>query len=167
MRADKLRSKIADMRKLEKRTCTSRNRFAFYRYLASVYDLYRRLRRGNKARKTAEQLRNLTGIPYERQQHPIRMIIDVTSLADDKTKSRWCLALRYAWRERKRWGDLEDFLRANGGPAGCSDKWADQRAEMRTPPGYVRVGGEHRVPLIPLFLGVEMLTPLGQPNGTS
>jgi integrase len=39
----------------------------------------------------------------------------------------------------------------NGGAAGCTSKWADLRAEGRTPPGFVRVGGENRVPKV-LFL---------------
>ena len=43
---------------------------------------------------------------------------------DLKTKSRWTRALRYAWRERKSCRDLRSFLRENGGPAGCAEKFA-------------------------------------------
>jgi hypothetical protein len=30
----------------------------------------------------------------------------------------------HAWRERKRWTDLGSFLRENGGPAGCAERFA-------------------------------------------
>jgi hypothetical protein len=51
------------------------------------------------------------------------VIIDATSTADNKTKSRCTRALRYA-RERKTWKDLGAFLRDNGGPAGCAAQFA-------------------------------------------
>jgi len=51
--------------------------------------------------------------------HPIRVIIDASSRADIKTRSRWCLALRHVWNERRHWSDFEEFFSANGGPAGC------------------------------------------------
>ena len=70
-------------------------------------------------------------------------------------------ALRFAWRERIKWPSLTGCLHANGGIAGCAAKWADLQAENRTPPGCVRVGGEHRFPKIPLFVGADMAGEFG------
>jgi hypothetical protein len=52
------------------------------------------------------------------------VIIDATSTADIKTRSRWTRALKYAWHQRKASKDLRTFLRENGGPAGCADQFA-------------------------------------------
>ena len=65
-----------------------------------------------------------SGFAHQKRTHPIRVIIDATSTADIKTKSRWSRALRYAWRERKTWTNLTSFLRENGGPAGCAEQFA-------------------------------------------
>jgi hypothetical protein len=63
----------------------------------------------------------------------IRVIIDTTSTADNKTKSRWTRALRYAWRERGHWTDLQTFLKQNGGPAGCAERFAAVHPNARYP----------------------------------
>jgi hypothetical protein len=68
-----------------------------------------------------------------KQKHPIRVIIDATSAADNKTKSRWTRALRYAWRKRKAWEDLKSFLRENSGPAGCAEQFAAVHPKARYP----------------------------------
>jgi hypothetical protein len=89
----------------------------------------------------------------------MRAIIDATAGADRKTKSRWTRALRYyAWLKRTRSGagGLVHCLKTNGGVAGAAQKWADTHAVMRTPPGFVRVGGENRVPLIPFLVHVDL-----------
>jgi hypothetical protein len=52
-------------------------------------------------------------------------------------------------------------LKANGGVAGAAQKWADTHAVMRTPPGFVRVGGENRVPKIPFCIHVDLLDKYG------
>jgi hypothetical protein len=99
----------------------------------------------------------LAGIAYRTGHHPIRTIINATTKSDRRSKSRWTQALRYSWRERGRWPSVTRCLDANGGIAGCASKWADQQSWKRTPPGYVRVGGEDRVPKIPFLVGVDML----------
>jgi hypothetical protein len=112
------------LRELERKCFASRSRFAFYDYLAAVFELYVQLRRRNQAKLSARRIAKLFGLRNHKRTHPIRVIIDATSTADLKTKSRWSRALRYAWRERKTWADLGSFLRENGGPAGCADQFA-------------------------------------------
>ena len=125
MISDRQLRKIIDyLRRLERRCFASRSRFAFYDYLAAVLELYVRLRRTNQAKPAARRLAKLFRLRNQDRTHPIRVIIDATSTADLKTRSRWTRALKYAWRERKTWTGLKQFLRENGGPAGCARQFA-------------------------------------------
>jgi hypothetical protein len=133
-----------------------------YAYLLSVYRLFRRWQNADVADRAARQLLTSTGISTNRRRHPLRAIIDVTSDADRRTKSRWTRALRYAWRERRRCRGLKQCLEANGGVAGCARSWAELRAARRTPPGFVRVGGEGRFPEVPFFVDVRLLDEHGR-----
>jgi hypothetical protein len=93
-------------------------------YLAAVFELYVQLRRTKQAKKASRLIAKLFRLRTGERAHPIRLIIDATSAADNKTKSRWSRALKYAWHERKTWTDLKSFLRENGGPAGCAKQFA-------------------------------------------
>ena len=156
-----LQAAISVLTKLDHRwRKTGKNR-ALYRYLATVFNFYAELMRAGDARTVANRIARLAGLRHQPDRHPIRTIIDATSTADRKSRSRWSLALRYAWRERSQWNDLIDCLRANGGVAGCATKWADLQAETRAPVGCVRVGGEDRVPKIPFFVSVKLLDRYG------
>jgi hypothetical protein len=129
----KLRRTIDDLRRLERKCFAARSRFAFYDYLAAVFDLYVQLRRTRHAKKAAILIAKLFQLRNQKRNHPIRVIIDATSTADNKTKSRWTRALRYAWRERRAWTDLKTFLQENGGPAGCADQFAAVHPKARYP----------------------------------
>jgi hypothetical protein len=124
-----LRKAIDDLRRLERNCFASRSRFAFYEYLAAVFEFYAQLRRTKQAKKGATLVAGLFGLRSQRRTHPIRVIIDATSTADKKTKSRWTRALRHAWHQRREWRDLKTFLQENGGPAGCAGQFAALKAE--------------------------------------
>jgi len=128
-----LRKTIHELRGLERKCFAARSRFAFYGYLAAVLELYVQLRRRNRAKPLAKRIAKLFGLRKQNGTHPIRVIIDATSTADIKTRSRWTRALEYAWRERKTWKDLDAFLRENGGPAGCADQFAAINPRGRYP----------------------------------
>src|SRR3974390_1363997 len=127
------RKTIDGLRGLERKCFASRSRFAFYDYLAAVFELYVQLRRRNQAKPSARRIANLFGLPTGKRPPPTRVIIDATSTAALKTRSRWTRALKYAWRERKTWTDLRPFLRENGGPAGCADQFAAINPRGRYP----------------------------------
>jgi hypothetical protein len=129
----RLRKTIAGLKSLERKCFADRSRFAFYDYLAAAFELYVQLRRGNQAKPSARCIAKLFGLRSQKRTHPIRVIIDATSTADIKTRSRWTRALRYAWRERRTWRDLGSFLRKNGGPAGCADQFAAINSGGRYP----------------------------------
>jgi hypothetical protein len=129
----RLRMTIHELRGLEQKCFGSRRRFAFYDYLTAVFELYVQLRRRNQAKSWARRIAKLSGVRKQDRTHCIRAIIDATSTADIKTRSRWSRALRYAWHERKIWTDLKLFLRENGGPAGCADQFAATNPRGRYP----------------------------------
>lgn len=126
------------------------------RYLNSVFDLHARWKRAGKLLPATTLVSRLFVGKKRSGRHPIRTLIDATSNADRRSKSRWTQALRYACRERAKWPTLAKCLRANGGIAGCASKWADQQSWKRTPPGFVRVGGEG-LPKVPLLVSVDLL----------
>jgi hypothetical protein len=128
-----LRKTIDDLRRLERKCFASRNRFAFYDYLAAVLELFVQLRRTKQAKKAATRIAKLFGLRNHKRTHPIRVIIDATSTADLKTRSRWTRALRYAWLKHKKWTGLHAFLRENGGPAGCAEQFAAVHPKARYP----------------------------------
>jgi hypothetical protein len=142
-----LRKTIEDLRGLERKCFASRSRFAFYDYLAAVFELYVQLRRRNQAKPSARRIAKLFGLRNQKHSHCITTIIDATSAADIKTKSRWSRALRYAWRERNTWADLTSFLRENGGPAGCARQFAAIRKNDQ-PYIFYRYAGTGRPYLI-------------------
>jgi hypothetical protein len=119
-----LQKTIDDLKGLKRKCFDTRSRFAFYEYLAAVFELYVQLRRRNQAKPSARRIAKLFGFRKQKRSHCIRVLIDATSTTDLKTRSRWTRALRYAWRERKTWKDLDAFLRENGGPAGCAEQFA-------------------------------------------
>jgi hypothetical protein len=129
----KLRQTIDGLKRLERKCFASRSRFAFYDYLAAVFDFYVQLRRTKQAKKAATLIAKLFLRLNQKRTHAIRVILDATSTADNKTKSRWSRALRYAWHERKTWTDLGSFLRENGGPAGCATQFAAVHPKARYP----------------------------------
>jgi hypothetical protein len=76
------------LRELERKCFAARSRFAFYDYLAAVFELYVQLRRRNQAKPLARRIAKLCQLRNQHHTHPIRTIIDATSTADIKTKSR-------------------------------------------------------------------------------
>ena len=150
-----LRREIVLLKRLEGECFRSRCRFHFYAYLRAVFGFYWRLRRNNEAKISAQRIANLFEPCGNKNGHPIRIIIDASSQADRKTKSRWTRALRFCWHERKRWTNLRFFLRENGGPAGCAKKFADLNPKSSC--DHVRFGGENRIPKIPLFVSKSMV----------
>jgi hypothetical protein len=107
--------------------CTCRRRYAIYEYLETVYNLYALLRQFRRARGVTNDIRGDTEPRAKFRKHPIRIIIDATCEADRKIKSRWTLALRYAWRCRSKWSKLPEFFAKREGIAGCARKFTQVR----------------------------------------
>jgi hypothetical protein len=127
--------------RLEKRALGPRHkRTDFYEYLEGVLKLYlmwkERKYAGKKARRVLAEMYP-DKVKIRRGTHTIRCIIDASSPAidalskgdkeaEEKKRSRWKNALRYAVRKRatvKEIG-LGGFFGRNGGPAGCAGQMA-------------------------------------------
>jgi len=96
-------------------------------YLEDVYWLYIKIRRRNESKKSKRIISKLRGLTVRKNVTLLRLLIDVTSGSQDtKQKSRTTQALRYAWKFRKKIekGELSNFLKENGGIAGCATKMA-------------------------------------------
>jgi hypothetical protein len=138
-----LRKTIAALKAIETRCFRSRQRFAFYEYLAAVFEFYERLRRNKEAKVSVRRIVELFRLRKQKRTHSIWVIIDATSAADEKTKSRWTRALRYAWYGRRWWQNLNELFQSNGGPAGCAKEFAalHKRENIRR-----RIGSANVVP---------------------
>jgi hypothetical protein len=96
------------LRRLERKCFAARNRFAFYDYLAAVFDLYVQLRRRNEAKPTAWRIAKLFGLRKSNRTHPIRTIIDATSTTEGFGSRRELGLCRTATEQAFRRGTLED-----------------------------------------------------------
>ena len=105
-----------------------KRRFAFYEYLYEVYALHSRWRAAIGRRIFRAQVADLASRPMKPDQRVLKLIIDTSCTADQKTRSRWGQALRYVWRRRKRQTvsreEFDAFLHCNGGVVGCAAKSA-------------------------------------------
>lgn len=153
-----LKQTISGLKSLERKCFGSRHRFAFYEYLTAIFEFYRRLRRKNEAKRSARRIAHLCGLRKRRRTHSIRVIIDATSAADEKTKSRWSRALRYAWYGRKWWKDLNELFRSNGGPAGCAKEFAALHPRPAKRHASVSSNEARELAIQPVQ-GVELLRP--------
>jgi hypothetical protein len=122
-----LEEKLAELQEIWKKSRTyGRGRFGFYRYLRAVYNWYAELRSTKGlAKKVRDEIIKVQKLSKKlRQNHAINVIIAATSKEDKRTQSRWAQALRYIWKYREELGSLTlaDFLKKNGGPAGCATK---------------------------------------------
>jgi hypothetical protein len=147
---------ITSLKTLEQECFRSRQRFDFYEYLEAVFKLYERLRRKNKAKSSARRIAELCGIRTRNRTHSIRVIIDATSSADKKLKSRWCRALRYAWYGRQWWKTLNELFRSNGGLAGCAKEFAALHKRENSRP---RIGSANVAPKGALIVDVPIFKP--------
>jgi hypothetical protein len=153
-----LRKAIADLTAIERKSFQKRQRFAFIAYLDAVLEFYALLRRNNCAKRSAGRIAKVFRIRTQKKRtHPFRVILDATSAADEKTRSRLCRALRYCWRERTRWTDFQQFLRENHGPAGAAAKWSALQRRKRE--CQVELDTRDLVPEIPLIVDVPLVEP--------
>src|SRR5450830_2188191 len=106
-------------------TRPGKRRFGLYRYLRDVYDLYLDLRSRRVARTAARRIAKICKLSTQRKSHPIRILIEASAGPEDnRAKSRWTQALRYALGWRQPGNKLRWTLETNGGISGCARKYA-------------------------------------------
>jgi hypothetical protein len=113
-------------------TRPGRRRFGVYQYLTDLYQVYLELRSRRIARKATRRIAKQMHLSIRSNSHPIRILIEATVVAEDnRTKSRWTQALKYAagWRQRPE--RLNWFFKECRGIAGCARKYALNKKAAR------------------------------------
>ena len=129
-----LRKVIDHLRGLERKCFASGSRFAFYDYLAAVFELYVRLRRTKQAKKCGQLHCQIVRSPQPDMQAPHQgdHRRDLDRRHQDPEPLDACFRVRLARTENM--DRFVSFLRENGGPAGCAEQFAAINSR-RTYPG--------------------------------
>ena len=113
-------------------TRPGKRRFGLYRYLRDVYELYLELRFKRSARKATRRIAKIFHLSIQRKSHPIRILIEASAGPEDnRAKSRWTQALRYAYGWRQPGNKLKLTLETSGGISGCARKYAELQARRK------------------------------------
>jgi hypothetical protein len=100
--------------------------------LRDVYQVYLELRSSRIARKATRRIAKISKLSLQRKSHPIRILIEASAGPEDaRQKSRWALALRYAYGWRQPATRLKWFFKVTGGIAGSARKYALNKKAAR------------------------------------
>src|SRR6476620_212371 len=105
----------------------SRDRDAIYRYLAAVFELALWWNQDSKAVNRARRALRLRGYSSAREPEPFAAVILCTAdrdQVDDRTRSKWSRALRYAAEFKDLDEPLSDFIKRKGGINECAARFA-------------------------------------------
>jgi hypothetical protein len=120
---DELMRVIEYLRDLWDDCASSRKKDALHPHHAAVLSEYRDQKKRNVAPEESRRMVQLAKVKNgEKLRYSLRRIIAATSDASDKAASRIKNALRYGYR--KKWLNIEEELKANGGISGCAKKFA-------------------------------------------
>jgi hypothetical protein len=134
---DRFWKQVEDFKSIEDRCRQRRGRSWLYRYLNAIFRFHERLKPWQE-RELVGYFRHHYRLPQGRSGHDVlRILIDLTSRADHKSRSRWAQALRYTYDHRDEWQadkSLRRFFADNGGVAGCAKKIAKPKKKKRSRP---------------------------------
>jgi hypothetical protein len=100
--------------------------------LIDVYQVYLEFRSRGIARKATRRIAKRMDLSIRRNSHPIRILIEASAVGEDnRTKSRWTQALKFAFGWRQRPERLKWFFKVTGGIAGSARKYAINRRAGR------------------------------------
>jgi hypothetical protein len=106
-------------------TRPGKRRFGVYRFLRDVYQVYLELRSRRIARKATRRIAKRMHLGTRKNSHPIRILIEASAGGEDnRTKSRWTQALKYAHGWLQPPDRLTWFFEKNGGISGSAGKYA-------------------------------------------
>jgi hypothetical protein len=127
-----LQTKI--FRAFEKECRKSHDRYWFQPYLEAVFLLAADLKQRGILKKAARRLAKKRGLRFDRRTDPVKVLVDASSHADYKTRSRWSRAVRYALDYRDGWGpakSLGPLIKRFGGVSGCASRIAKRRPRLK------------------------------------
>jgi hypothetical protein len=123
---DVRKRELKELMLIEQDSFKTRQRYRERTYLQAVYDLWCSWPKG-KRWSFARQSAGLCGIQVQGSHHGFRILIDCTSpQTDEKIKSRWTQALRYAYVQRVDPSGIAQFFggKGKGGVAGRARAFA-------------------------------------------
>jgi hypothetical protein len=112
-----------------------RGRYWFKPYLEAIFLLAVDLKRRRILKKMTRRLAKKRGLRFDRRTDLVKVLIDGSSHADYKTRSRWSRALQYALDYRDGWGpakSLSPLFDRFGGVSGCASKIAKPRPRQKS-----------------------------------
>jgi PAS domain-containing protein len=104
----------------------SRDRDAIYRYLAAIFELVLWWDQESKAVNRARRALRLLGYSSVREPEPFAAVILCTAdrdQVDERTRSKWSRALRYAAEFKDLDEPLRDFIKRKGGINSCASRF--------------------------------------------
>ena len=119
----------------------SRDRDAIYRYLSAVFELVEWWDQEGKAVNRAYRALHQRGYPSVREPEPFAALILCTSdpvKVDDRTRSKWSRALRFAAKNKDLDEPLRDFIKRKGGINACAARLDRCLGRMEKSVGQVR-----------------------------
>ena len=105
----------------------SHDRSAIYQYLTAVFELVMWWNHESKAVNRAHRALHLRGYSSVREPEPFAAVILCTAdrdKVDDRTRSKWSRALRYAAEFKDLDEPLRDFIKRKGGINKCAARFA-------------------------------------------
>src|SRR5690349_3139998 len=127
-----VRREIRRLREMEEKCFGSRHgRHDFLEYLEEVFKCYRKWASAKTSYR--EAIIDEFDIRERSGKSLLRCIIDASSKRDDKTKSRWSQALRFANKHRDSFGGwgrgtpFVRFVRRHHGISGCSSAFVEEK----------------------------------------
>ena len=109
-----------------------RRRFGVQRYLNDVYRAFVDLHSKRIAEKATRRIAKLLRLPVRKNTHPIRILIEASAGPEDnRAKSRWTQALKYAHGWLTLPDKLDWFLKLYGGISGAAAKIAKRDGTTR------------------------------------
>ena len=107
----------------------SRDRGAIYQYLSAVFETVTAWAKEGRAINRAHRALHLRGHNSIRESEPFAAVIYCTvdrDMVDDRTRSKWSRALRYAAEYKDLDEPLLDFIKREGGINECAAPFASQ-----------------------------------------
>lgn len=126
--------RIERLKNIEKKCLTYRGRDWLYRFLNKIYKFRCSMEEWQEGALGWSFVKLHTSPQHYAAYDTFRILLDIASSADEKSRSRWAQALRYAHRNRKIWRSeksLRQFLLENGGVSGCARQMAEPRKKKR------------------------------------
>jgi hypothetical protein len=110
----------------------SRTRHSAYHFLSVVYRTYWRWSERRIAHKKIKALAAASSVQYRKHHHAFRTMLDAADCSPEaKVLSRWTRAMEYALDMDINPGNLQHFLKRNGGIAGCGRLAAKRLSKRR------------------------------------